>query len=256
MSTVVCWFQRTLKQLEREQTDTQTDTHCNPRACAPRVYKLKLQVFCYYPYHSFYTSGQTIIFSSSPKTSYIHIGSSAPTIFTNIITATESSVDTTITGSTSSLPGSSSPTTTVRSSTEVGIIDPSTSTSRPNPAGIAVGLYSVCVTAFYTLGEKWVLVTSAVTGTIITVVLIGFFFLIVLFKRLLQVLKCITLLPASFSATGLTEEKKISNLWWPFRALVFTNVTSNCEIAHFQLPNKIALCTLPNSKLHTLKTQA
>ena len=25
MSTVVCWFQRTLKQLEREQTDTQTD---------------------------------------------------------------------------------------------------------------------------------------------------------------------------------------------------------------------------------------
>ena len=27
MSTVVCWFQRTLKQLEREQTDTQTDRH-------------------------------------------------------------------------------------------------------------------------------------------------------------------------------------------------------------------------------------
>ena len=26
MSTVVCWFQRTLKQLEREQTDTQTHT--------------------------------------------------------------------------------------------------------------------------------------------------------------------------------------------------------------------------------------
>ena len=26
MSTVVCWFQRTLKQLEREQTDTHTDT--------------------------------------------------------------------------------------------------------------------------------------------------------------------------------------------------------------------------------------
>ena len=25
MSTVVCWFERTLKQLEREQTDTQTD---------------------------------------------------------------------------------------------------------------------------------------------------------------------------------------------------------------------------------------
>ena len=24
MSTIVCWFQRTLKQLEREQTDTQT----------------------------------------------------------------------------------------------------------------------------------------------------------------------------------------------------------------------------------------
>ena len=107
-----------------------------------------------------------------------------------INTATESSVDTTITGSsTSSLPGSSSPTTTVSSATEVGIIDPSTSTSRPNPTGIAVGLYSICVTAFYTLGEKWVLVTSAVTGTIITVVLIGFFFLIVLFKRLLQVLK-------------------------------------------------------------------
>ena len=46
-STVVCWFQRTLKQLEREQTDTQTDTvilaHArrgliNPRrACAARV---------------------------------------------------------------------------------------------------------------------------------------------------------------------------------------------------------------------------
>ena len=27
MSTVVCWFQRTLKQPEREQTDTQTDRH-------------------------------------------------------------------------------------------------------------------------------------------------------------------------------------------------------------------------------------
>lgn len=106
-----------------------------------------------------------------------------------INTATESSVDTTITGSsTSSLPGSSSPTNTVSTvGTEVVIIDPST--SGPNPAGIAVGLYSICVTAFYTLGEKWVLVTSAVTGTIITVVLIGFFFLIVLFKRLLQVLK-------------------------------------------------------------------
>ena len=40
MSTVVCWFQRTLKQLEREQTDTQThtqDKYRNPRACAPRV---------------------------------------------------------------------------------------------------------------------------------------------------------------------------------------------------------------------------
>ena len=46
MSTVVCWFQRTLKQLEREQTDTQTDrqtdrqtdkNYRNPRACAPRV---------------------------------------------------------------------------------------------------------------------------------------------------------------------------------------------------------------------------
>ena len=44
MSTVVCWFQRTLKQLEREQTDTQTDRqtdktsiYSNPRACAPRV---------------------------------------------------------------------------------------------------------------------------------------------------------------------------------------------------------------------------
>ena len=51
MSTVVCWFQRTLKQLEREQTDTQTDTHThthththtqddysNPHcACMPRV---------------------------------------------------------------------------------------------------------------------------------------------------------------------------------------------------------------------------
>ena len=44
MSTVVCWFQRTLKQLEREQTDTQTDrqtdrqdNYSNPRACAPRV---------------------------------------------------------------------------------------------------------------------------------------------------------------------------------------------------------------------------
>ena len=36
MSTVVCWFQRTLKQLEREQTDTQTHTQ-DPRACAPRV---------------------------------------------------------------------------------------------------------------------------------------------------------------------------------------------------------------------------
>ena len=40
MSTVVCWFQRTLKQLEREQTDTHThtqDDYSNPRACAPRV---------------------------------------------------------------------------------------------------------------------------------------------------------------------------------------------------------------------------
>ena len=45
---VVCWFQRTLKQLEREQTDTQTHTHTqdnysnprvysNPRGCVPRV---------------------------------------------------------------------------------------------------------------------------------------------------------------------------------------------------------------------------
>ena len=43
MSIVVCWFQRTLKQLEREQTDTQTDTqddYSNPRACVPRVNKL------------------------------------------------------------------------------------------------------------------------------------------------------------------------------------------------------------------------
>ena len=37
MGIVGCWFQRTLKQLEREQTDRQTDTHSNPRACAPRV---------------------------------------------------------------------------------------------------------------------------------------------------------------------------------------------------------------------------
>ena len=40
MSIVICWSQRTLKQLEREQTDTQTDTqddYSNPRACAPRV---------------------------------------------------------------------------------------------------------------------------------------------------------------------------------------------------------------------------
>ena len=44
MSIVGCWFQRTLKQLEREQTDRQTDKqtdtqddYCNPRACAPRV---------------------------------------------------------------------------------------------------------------------------------------------------------------------------------------------------------------------------
>ena len=36
MSIVVCWFQQTLKQLEREQTDTQ-DNYSNPRACAPRV---------------------------------------------------------------------------------------------------------------------------------------------------------------------------------------------------------------------------
>ena len=38
MSTAVCWFQRTLKQLDREQTDTQTDRpdKSNPRACAPR----------------------------------------------------------------------------------------------------------------------------------------------------------------------------------------------------------------------------
>ena len=50
MSTVVCWFQRTLKQLEREQTDTQTDRqtdrqddYSNPRACAPRVNKLNLK---------------------------------------------------------------------------------------------------------------------------------------------------------------------------------------------------------------------
>ena len=45
MSTVVCWFQRTLKQLEREQTDTQTDRqddYSNPRACAPRVNKTVL----------------------------------------------------------------------------------------------------------------------------------------------------------------------------------------------------------------------
>ena len=45
---VGCWFQRTLKQLEREQTDTQTHTHTqdnysnprvysNPRGCVPRV---------------------------------------------------------------------------------------------------------------------------------------------------------------------------------------------------------------------------
>ena len=42
MSIVICWSQRTLKQLEREQTDTQTDTqddYSNPRACAPRVNK-------------------------------------------------------------------------------------------------------------------------------------------------------------------------------------------------------------------------
>ena len=73
-----------------------------------------------------------------------------------INTATESSVDTTITSSSiSSLSGSSSP-------TEVVIIDPST--SGPNPAGIAVGLYSICVTAFYTLGETWVLVTTSVSS--------------------------------------------------------------------------------------------
>ena len=48
MSTVVCWFQRTLKQLEREQTDRQTDrytdrqdNYSNPRACAPRVNELQ-----------------------------------------------------------------------------------------------------------------------------------------------------------------------------------------------------------------------
>ena len=51
MSIVVCWFKWTLKQLEREQTDTQTDrqtdTHDdyrNPRACAPRVNKDKKEV--------------------------------------------------------------------------------------------------------------------------------------------------------------------------------------------------------------------
>ena len=44
MSIVVCCPQRTLKQLEREQTDTLTHTlththvnYRNPRACAPRV---------------------------------------------------------------------------------------------------------------------------------------------------------------------------------------------------------------------------
>ena len=49
MSIVVCCPQRTLKQLEREQTDTLTHTHThththvnyrNPRACAPRVNEL------------------------------------------------------------------------------------------------------------------------------------------------------------------------------------------------------------------------
>ena len=38
MSIVVCWFQLTLKQLEREQTDTQ-DNYSNRRTCAPRVNK-------------------------------------------------------------------------------------------------------------------------------------------------------------------------------------------------------------------------
>ena len=42
VSIVVCWFQRTLKQLEQEQTDTHThtdtqDNYSNPRACVPRV---------------------------------------------------------------------------------------------------------------------------------------------------------------------------------------------------------------------------
>ena len=46
MGIVGFWFQRTLKQPEREQTDRQTDKHkqtdtqddySNPRACAPRV---------------------------------------------------------------------------------------------------------------------------------------------------------------------------------------------------------------------------
>ena len=40
VSIVVCWFQWTLKQLEREQIHRQTDIHDNyhnPHACAPRV---------------------------------------------------------------------------------------------------------------------------------------------------------------------------------------------------------------------------
>ena len=36
MSTVVCWFKRTLKQLEREQTDRWTDDYRKPLAHARR----------------------------------------------------------------------------------------------------------------------------------------------------------------------------------------------------------------------------
>ena len=60
----------------------------------------------------------------------------------------------------------------------------------------------------------------------------------------------VTLLPASVSATGLTEEKKISNLWWPLVSLSTVklhtfNFRTKLHFAHFQIPS----CTLQKHRL-------
>ena len=71
---------------------------------------------------------------------------------------------------------------------EVEIMITSTSGTAP---GIPVILCCVCVQlcVYNETEEKWVLVTSAVTGAVITAILISFLVFIVLFKRLNNFIK-------------------------------------------------------------------